>query len=99
MELGLNLCLGMDDGYDTVEEFYAILIANIYRSESGYRDRRANHNGKQMLAAPLTDDGQFYKRWKDKVDSLIREMPPSLSNSIAAVPCAFNPIRRAKATK
>jgi hypothetical protein len=34
MELGLNLCLGMDDGYDTVEEFYAILIANIYLSES-----------------------------------------------------------------
>ena len=99
MELGLNLCLGMDDGYDTSEEFYAILIANIYRSESGYRDLRANHNGKQMLAAPLTDDGQFYKQWKDKIDSLIREMPPSLSNSIAAVPCAFNPIRRAKATK
>jgi hypothetical protein len=52
-----------------------------------------------MLAAPLTDDGQFYKQWKDKIDSLIREMPPSLSNSIAAVPCAFNPIRRAKAGK
>jgi hypothetical protein len=96
MEMGLNLCLAMDDGFDTVEEFYAILIANIYRSECGYRDLRANHNGKQMLAAPLTDDSRFYKQWKDKIDTLCREMS-ALCNVLAAVPCAFNPIRRAKA--
>lgn len=98
MELGLNMCLAMDDDFDTVEEFYAILIANIYRSECGYRDLRANHNGKQMLAAPLTDDSRFYARWKDKVDTLCREMSP-LCNVLATVPCAFNPIRRAKAAK
>jgi hypothetical protein len=98
MEMGLNLCLAMDDGFDTVEEFYAILIANIYRSECGYRDLRANHNGKQMLAAPLTDDSRFYKQWKDKIDRLCREMS-ALCNVLAAVPCAFNPIRRSKAAK
>jgi hypothetical protein len=98
MEMGLNLCLGMDDGFDTVEEFYAILIANIYRSECGYQTLRANHDGKKMLAAPFTDDGRFYKQWKDKVDTLIHQMR-DLCNALAAVPCAFNPIRRAKGMK
>jgi hypothetical protein len=98
MEMGLNLCLATGDNFDTVEEFYAILIANIYRSECGYPTLRAHHNGKEMLAAPFSDDRIYYKQWKDKVDTLCREMF-EVCTAIANVPCKFNPIRRAKAAK
>jgi hypothetical protein len=95
MELALSLCFGMGDNYDTVEEFYAILIANIYRSECGYQNLRANHFGKTDLAD--TDDGHFYATYKDKIDGLIDQMK-GLCRSIALVRCKFNPIRRAMVT-
>jgi hypothetical protein len=93
--LALSLCFGMGDDYDTVEEFYAILIANIYRSECGYQNLRANHFGKTDLADG--DDGRFYARYRDKIDALVNQMK-GLCRSIAVVRCKFNPIRRALVT-
>jgi hypothetical protein len=89
---GLSLCQFMGDDYDTVEEFYAILISNTYRSECGYRTLRASHFGKTNLVD--TDDTRFYARYKDKIDFFLGQMQP-LCRSIAAVQCGFNPIRRA----
>jgi hypothetical protein len=94
MQKGKNLCLGLDEGYDTVEEFYAILIANIYRSECRRRELRAHHGPKVPLRAPLTNEGAFYARWKAEIDQLVKEMP-QLCKALAAVRCAFNPIRQA----
>ena len=92
---GCALCLPMPDDYDTVEEFYAILITNINRSECRYRTLRANHFGKTNLAD--TDDARFYAKYRDTIDSVVRQMR-GLCQSIAAVQCGFNPIRRALMT-
>jgi hypothetical protein len=97
MTLALTLCLAMGDDYDTVEEFHAILIANIYRSECGYQNLRANHFGKTNLAD--TDDTRFYARYRDQIDSFAAQpWMKDLCRSIALVACKFNPIRRALVT-
>jgi hypothetical protein len=93
MALGLSLCLWMPDDYDTIEEFYAILIANIYRSECGWFNLRANHFGKSDLLDK--DDVRFYCKYKEQIDSFVKQMPAAFCQSIAAVQCRFNPIRRA----
>jgi Effector protein len=94
MSKGKSLCLAFEDNYDTQEEFYAILITNIYRSENRYTILRANHFGHLPLMAPLTDDGVFYQRYKLWIDILVTEWNP-LCKSLARIRCAFNPIRRA----
>jgi hypothetical protein len=94
IEKGLNLCLGIGENYDSIEEFHAILITNIYRSENGKKTLRAHHNGKTLLPEPLTDDGRFYQHWKAYVDLLVSQMRP-LCTGLARVRCAFNPMRRA----
>ncbi len=92
MAVGFNLCLFMRDGYDTIEEFYSILVTNTYRSECGYSILRANHNGK----TPLVDanDISFYTKYRQEVDALTSQMN-SICFTIRAVNCRFNPIRRA----
>jgi Effector protein len=94
MSKGKSLCVSFGDDYDTQEEFYAILITNIYRSENRYTVLRANHFGHLPLMRPLTDDGAFYQRYKLWIDILVNEWNP-LCKSLARVSCAFNPIRRA----
>ena len=83
MAQGRSLCLFMPDNYDTIEEFYAILIANIYRSECGYRTLRASHFGKTNLAE--TDDGRFYAAYKDKIDPFVTQMATVCRRSLPFV--------------
>jgi hypothetical protein len=93
MMLGCSFCTSMPDDYDTVEEFHAILIANIYRSECGYTNLRKNHFGKSDLPDP--DEGHFYSAYQNTIDTFThqREMWV-LTHTIATVRCTFNPIRR-----
>jgi hypothetical protein len=94
MTRGLFFCTYLLEDYDSVEEFYAILIANIYRSECGKASLRANHRDFTNLAD--TDEARFYVKYKDKIDSFVDEPKmKELCHSIAAVQCRFNPIRRA----
>lgn len=92
MAIGLNLCLSMRDYYDTIEDFYAILVTNTYRSECGYAILRANHMGK----TPLVDanDISFYAKYRQEIDTLTSQMK-SMCLVIRAVNCRFNPIRQA----
>jgi hypothetical protein len=78
--------------YDTVEELYAVVVSNIYRSECGYKVLRADHHGFKKLEAPLNDEKKFYQRWKTELDRFTTEMSV-LSVHLSVVPCAFNPIR------
>lgn len=80
--------------YDTVEELFAIVVSNIYRSECGYKTLRSDHHGTKPLESPLDDENKFYKRWKDEMDQLAREMT-ILCVHLAVVECKYNPVRAA----
>ena len=89
MARGLALCFTMEDNYDTIEEFYCILVQNIYRSECGYTSLRADHLGHTPLAD--VNDHRFYDKYSQEIDSFVSQMFV-LCRSLAAVKCNFNPI-------
>jgi hypothetical protein len=89
MARGLALCFTMGDNYDTIEEFYGILVQNIYRSECGYTSLRADHFGHTPLAD--VDDRRFYGKYSQEIDSFVSQMKV-LCRSISTVKCHYNPI-------
>jgi hypothetical protein len=48
-----------DQLYDNDEEFFAVLVANIYMSEKGKTRLRANHHGKSILSEGLDTSEKF----------------------------------------
>jgi hypothetical protein len=79
------------NGSGPLEELYAIVITNIYRSENGRPHLRKDHDGNQCLPADLQNPAKFADVWRDKLVSLKLQMP-SFVRAIAAVRCAFNPL-------
>jgi hypothetical protein len=84
--------------YDTEEEFYAILLANIYASETGRAiDLRSDHHGFEHLT---TDTNAKFLPKKDMtdyryrlVDKLVHE-ERQMALALAKIHAPFNPIRR-----
>jgi len=78
--------------YDTQDEFFAILIANVYRSECGRKESRLHHYGYQ------SDDirsGEFLRTWENRyIVRKIRLDMPSLFSDLHRVKAKFNPFRR-----
>jgi hypothetical protein len=94
----LRSCLGLVDcqrpdgigDYDNVEEFYAVLLANIYMSEKGRSPLRAGHHEYLPLARPE----EFHKSFL--AESLIGRLWAQQGvfvKAVARVDCKFNPIR------
>lgn len=85
---GRENTLPMGRGFDTREEFFAILVTNIYSSERGrFRPLRADH-GRGNLVDPQV--------WRDdaEIQTLILNFSysnPSLTHRLARVQTAFNP--------
>jgi hypothetical protein len=78
--------------YDDFDEFAAILVTNIYRSEKGRPGLRLDHRTTHSYLPPsLADDENFYLVWRGEVDRLCLEMAP-LCDRLAAIKCPFNPI-------
>jgi hypothetical protein len=78
--------------YNEYEEFVAILITNIYRSENKRVGLRRDHlGGEALLAYPLTNAQNFLTVWRPQIGRLCAEMH-LLCNQLAAVQCQFNPI-------
>lgn len=50
---GISKQKAVDKGYDNEEEFYAVVLANIYVAEKGKYDLRASHHGHRTLMNPL----------------------------------------------
>jgi hypothetical protein len=88
-------------GFDTEEEFYAILLTNIYASEAGrQQDLRANHHGFDPIDASQDTDAEFLPA-ADKhdyryrlVDKMVHQEPKLVAELRAVKDAAFNPIRR-----
>ena len=61
--------------YDNFEEFAAILITNVYRSECKRPGLRADHAAvSHPLRYPLTNAKDYYIVWKKHIDKMCREM-------------------------
>jgi hypothetical protein len=98
---GLRDLAGQDDnaqklagGWDTLEEFYAILITNIYMSERGRMQLRKDHHGYQPLEKNLSTSTGFltkleHLRW---LSWLVNRNAVFLRR-VADVVTSFNPIR------
>src|SRR5262249_30007406 len=98
---GLRQMVGQWDGssigldYDTIEEFYAILLTNIYMSERGKPQLRKNHHGKVPLEPEYCTSEGFLQRgdhlrW---VNWLVTHNAVFLKK-VADVDAPFNPIRK-----
>jgi hypothetical protein len=95
---GLLNSMPLGSNYDTEEEFLAILVANIYISESGRpEDLRLDHHGSAQLRdntdaafLPARDPNAYRYRL---IDQFIRQQP-KLTADLARVQCPFNPLRR-----
>jgi hypothetical protein len=103
--LGQKRCEAVGDRFDNIEEFGAILITNIYRSECGRSGLRGDHtvddcpgksNGEKCLkpmAGNLVDAKAFYARFKAQMDRLFNSDLRSLGRQLAVeVNCDFNPL-------
>jgi hypothetical protein len=78
--------------YNDSEEFIAILITNIYRSENGRQGLRRDHlGGNSQLVYPLTNARNFLTVWRPQIARLCAQMKV-VCDTIAQVPCHFNPI-------
>ena len=86
----------MERDFDTIEEFYSILVTNIYSSECD-RPLRANHNGKALLSASLSQDEKYFDEFKVEIKRFVSEMPV-LCDDLARVKARFNPLRTAMKT-
>ncbi|MCL2714755.1 MAG: type III secretion system effector protein [Alphaproteobacteria bacterium] len=84
--------------YDTEEEFFAIVLANIYASETGRPiDLRSDHHGFEHLTTDV--DAKFLPK-KDNADYRYRlidklvHQEPTMTHELRSIHCHFNPIRR-----
>jgi hypothetical protein len=54
-----------DKDYDNEEEFFAVLVANIYMAETGKARMRASHHGQSVLSPTLNTSQSFLGRDED----------------------------------
>jgi len=94
--LGLFDPLPLGFLFDAEEEFFAILLANIYASETGRPiDLRQNHHGFVHLLEDT--DTKFIPNPSDPFYRLIAKLvtqQPVMALEIGKINCPFNPIRR-----
>src|SRR5262249_49614494 len=91
--------------WDNTEEFFAILLTNVYRSECGRSGLRGDHSldscpGQRKdvnkciapMAPGLADPAAFYQHFKLQMEKLFAPMA-ALGREIAVhVDCASNPL-------
>src|SRR5262249_25408038 len=103
---GLARCEAVGERFDDIEEFWAILIANIYRSECGRSGLRGDHSvdhcpgskpgnvticPKQM-DAKLTDSAAFYQHYKVEMEKIFTPMRALGAEIAIYVDADFNPL-------
>lgn len=83
---------------DDIEEFFAILGANIYRSERGFSKIRASHHGFTAIRDALRFDDAYYDEYKGEIDRWFNEQR-TFCLSLAQSSAQFNPLREAAIQK
>ena len=84
---------------DTVEEFMAIVVSNVYRSELKRPGLRADHHGFAALPAAQEDPGVFLKQPAKSGESNLSRMKqfkkdnPDFFEDLKKSPARFNPFK------
>lgn len=77
---------------DDVEEFYAILVANVYTSERGLPAIRASHHGFDTLGKVMSDPEVYYETYDTEIDAFFNEQM-AFCMDMARIKTKFNPFR------
>ncbi|HLJ48813.1 MAG TPA: M91 family zinc metallopeptidase [Bryobacteraceae bacterium] len=96
---GIMDLLPLGFGYDTEEEFFAIVLASIYASETGRnQDIRLNHHGFGYGHGIDTDELIFPRKdphlLTAKLFAKLFEKQPAFMAELATVGSTYNPVRR-----
>ncbi|WP_376095293.1 hypothetical protein ACE7GA_02785 [Roseomonas sp. CCTCC AB2023176] len=78
-------------GMDNYEEFVAILVTNIFRSESGQTQMRQDHHGFVALSGAAANPATFKATYSAYLSYMATEQP-RLCQNLRQVTCAFNPL-------
>jgi Effector protein len=79
-------------GMDNYEEFAAITISNIYRSEKGIPGLRRDHQDFSPLSGPATDPAVFKSTYGQYLSFMDIEQP-RLCKNLRQINCPFNPLK------
>ena len=83
-----------EEQMDSVEEFYAIMAANVYRSERGFKLLRADHWFSKKITGPLVYQSYYYDHYQPYIDKWFKEQR-DFCLDMARTPAKFNPFREA----
>jgi hypothetical protein len=83
-----------DPDMDSIEEFFAIMASNVYRSERGFTRLRASHHGYSQVKKELRSPDNYYENYKPLVDKWFGEQK-GYCLDMARTPAKFNPFREA----
>ena len=83
-----------NSAYDTREEFVAILVSNLYRSERLRSGLWYVHHGFAQLSPAMSDSNTFLTtgNYTDYIHHMLEE-DLVFSKNLAKVGCRFNPVR------
>ncbi len=81
----------------SVEEFYAIVAANVYRSERGFSKLRNDHWGFKPIKDGRKDSASYYNHYKQYMDKWFTEQK-DFCMDMAKVKAKFNPFLEAAVT-
>jgi hypothetical protein len=76
---------------DNYEEFVAIVVSNIYRSERGVPQLRSDHRGFNALTGPTTSPAVFRTTYSTYLGFMWVEQKDFV-DGLARIGCAFNPL-------
>ena len=83
-----------EERMDSVEEFFAIMAANVYRSERGFKLLRADHWSSNRITGNLVYQSAYYEHYQSYIDKWFNEQR-AFCLDMARTPAKFNPFREA----